>query len=389
MIENTIPFLLFALFFWSISYIDIFRIKIDLEKRNFLLFFALVILVIFAGGRWSAYEIGYDTEIFDYSTYKNIYCSPLNIFSFFSEYESSNALIKAHEEGYVFYSSFCHLLLGNNYNLYLLFTNLLLVLLFYKSLIRNDIKCGIFLLLCFFATRLYLQYNFTLLRQAIALFIIWAYGYPLVIKSKYISYIGIVLLASTFHFTALINLIAILFNRTLNYKRILCCIALFFLLNVCGIVDYFLIHIIEWGLSLIGISGGIGEKLSKYLLEGGGEYRGLNLLNFVEVIPFAYVAIKYRENLYKSSFGRFYYNMFYIFVLLLVVTMNFGFLTRAIQYFMLSYFYLLSFYCKMEVDMKKKRLILSVFSCYLLVYSVRYIFIWFYHTEYSFFLFYL
>ena len=39
------------------------------------------------------------------------------------------------------------------------------------------------------------------------------------------------------------------------------------------------------------------------------------------------------------------------------------------------------------MDVKEQRMLLFLFSNYLLIYSVRYIFIWFYSTEYSFFLF--
>lgn len=89
--------------------------------------------------------MGYDIAIFDYGTYKNIYNSPLSIFNFLSEYASSDLEIQSQEIGYVFYSSLCHLLLGENFNLYLLFTNFILIVLFYKSLKRNEINTALFL----------------------------------------------------------------------------------------------------------------------------------------------------------------------------------------------------------------------------------------------------
>ena len=91
--------------------------------------------------------MGYDIAIFDYGTYKNIYNSPLSIFNFLSEYASSDLEIQSQEIGYVFYSSLCHLLLGENFNLYLLFTNFILIVLFYKSLKpkRKKDKKGLYL----------------------------------------------------------------------------------------------------------------------------------------------------------------------------------------------------------------------------------------------------
>ena len=165
-------------------------------------------------------------------------------------------------------------------------------------------------------------------------------------------------------------------------------IIIFGILNVTRITDYFILTIVDHVLSLMGVSGGIGEKLSKYLLEGDAEngFRGLNMITFIEALPFLYIVKKYKRILCQSLVGKFYHNMFYIFILLLVITMNFGFLTRMCQYFIFSYFFLISFYCRENKDVKEQRMLLFLFSGYLLIYSIRYIYIWFYHTEYSFFL---
>lgn len=388
MIENVIPFILFVLFFFTLSFIDTFSIKLGRSQRDVLLILSLVILVVFAGCRWSSYEVGYGVAIFDYSTYKNIYNSPLSIFNFLSEYASSDLEIKSQEIGYVFYSSLCHLFLGDNFNLFLLFTNLLLIVFFYKSLKRNEINTAFFYLFFFLASRLYLQYNFILLRQAIAMAIIWMWAFPLICKGEKIKFILVVFLAATFHFTAIIALLAFFMVRDLNTKKIVAFIIIFGVLNITRITDYFILSIVDHGLSLMGASGGIGEKLSKYLLEGDAEngFRGLNMITFIEALPFLYIVKKYKNELSSTLAGKFYYNMFYIFLLLLVITMNFGFLTRMCQYFIFSYFFLISFYCKENRDFKRRRTLLFLFSNYLLIYSIRYIFIWFYHTDYSFFL---
>lgn len=117
MISNIIPFMIFILFFFVLSFMDTFSIKVNDNIKKQLLFFSLCVLVVFAGCRWSSYEVGYDIAIFDYGTYKNIYNSPLSIFNFLSEYASSDLEIQSQEIGYVFYSSLCHLLLGENFNL--------------------------------------------------------------------------------------------------------------------------------------------------------------------------------------------------------------------------------------------------------------------------------
>ena len=387
MIENVIPFFLFVIFFWCISLTDIFPMSLTSSQKNTLRLVAFLLLIIFAGGRWSAIEVGYDREVFDYSTYKNIYNSSLNISNFLSEYASSGIEIKSTEFGYVLYSSLCFSLFGNNFDVYLLFTNFLLILLLYKSFKNNVIRYGVFFILFFFVARLYFQYNFILLRQAISLSIIWAWGFPCLLKDKKIKFILLVLLASTFHFTALLTLLAVFLNRTLNVRKFVCLICLCFLLSTTKIMDVFLLSIINGALSIIGVSGGIGEKLSKYLLEGGGEYRGMNILNFAEAVPFFYIVKKFKTELCQSVIGRFYHNMFYLFILLLTITMNFGFLTRAVQYFMFSYIFLLSFFFNAETKGVRKQVFLSLLSCYFFIYSVRYILYWFSSGDYSFFLF--
>ena len=108
MISNAIPFLLFILFFYVLSFIDTFSLKVNNDIKIQFLLFSLCLLVIFAGGRWSSLEVGYDVGIFDYGTYKNIYNSPLNIFSFLSDYKDSSWEIRGQEIGYVFYSSLCY-----------------------------------------------------------------------------------------------------------------------------------------------------------------------------------------------------------------------------------------------------------------------------------------
>ena len=68
---------------------------------------------------------------------------------FFQEYASAGYEIKSMEPGYLLYSSLCTLLFGSHYNLYLLFTNCILIILLYKSLRNNNIKYAYFFLLFF------------------------------------------------------------------------------------------------------------------------------------------------------------------------------------------------------------------------------------------------
>ena len=384
MISNIIPFLLFVLCFWMLAQVDALPLKISPPHKRVLLLFALCILMVFAGGLWSHYEVGYDLPVFDYGTYKNIYLSPLYIPDFFQEYASAGYEIKSMEPGYLLYSSLCTLLFGSHYNLYLLFTNCILIILLYKSLRNNNIKYAYFFLLFFFASRLYLQYNFILLRQAIALSIVWAWGFPYLVKGNRGKFFLVVFSASLFHFTALLSLLALFFNRNFNVGYFIVGFAILMVLSITGVMDSLFLSLMQHGLSVVGISDGLGEKLGKYVADD--DFRKLNVLTFIEAIPFGYIAIRYRKELCSTHWGRFYHNMFYVFMLLLALTMNFGFLTRACQYFIFSYFFLLAFYFQTAKPTTEKRYFLILLSCYFLIYSVRYIFIWFYEDKYSFFL---
>lgn len=384
MFSRTVPFLAFVVFFWALSQVDVFSVRLSNSHRSLLLLSALCVLMVFAGGRWSSLEVGYDMPIFDYGTYKNVFLSPLNIFGFLEEWESADYEIRAMEPGYVFYSSICSLLFGNHYSSYLLFTNVLLIFLFYKSLRNNNIRKAYLFLFFFLAARLYLQYHFIMLRQAIAMSIVWTWGFPCLVNGKRVKFVLYVLMATMFHFTALISLAAMMFNRQFRTEYFVCGFMVLLVLNLIGVMDKLFFSLMQTGVAMAGLPEAIGEKVLKYVDDDGR--RSLNLLTFVEAIPFGYIAMRYKKELYSTAFGKFYHNMFYVFILLLALTMNFGFLTRACQYFMFSYFFLLAFYFLKVQQTAEKKLFLFLLSCYFLVYSVRYIFIWFYDTGYSFFL---
>lgn len=386
MIINIIPFILFVIFFWLISLLDVFSIRTNVLQRSFIFLISIFLLCLFAGGRWSNIEAGYDIEIFDYSTYKNLYLNSLDIFNFISDYLDADILTKSHEIGYLFYSSLCHLIFSDNYNIYLLFTNTLLVILLYKCLNNNMANYAIFFLFYLFVARLYFQYNFIMMRQAISLFIIWTLGFPALINNKKIKYVWIVILATTFHISSIIALLALFLKHSYKMKYIYWFIIFIFIINISGIGKPIIILSIEKIVNIFLGGSDIANKLSNYLINTD-ESRGLNLLSFVEALPILLITIKYKTKLLEDKYGQFYYNMFYLYILLLAVTMNFGFLTRLCQYFIFSYIFLISYYCKNETNMSNRKIMLLCGSLYLMLYSVRYIFIWFYDSDYTFFLF--
>lgn len=382
MLSNTYPFFILIFGFYILSFINVIPKRIIKEQQDFFKIIAILLLVIFAGCRWSPWEIGIDADIFDYDTYKIIYNSPIKISNFIQDYFNSNYTIRTMEIGYVFYSTIMRYLIGDNYNIYLLITNTILIYLLFKSFKVNGITGGFFFLCFFYISRLYLQYNFIIMRQAIALMIIWYAFHYIAQGQKYKFYIATII-ATLFHSTALITIFTP-FLLKINIKKgvfIFICISLF-LCNILRITDAIIINTIDIILSLFG-KDGIGRFAKYLILEAEG--RGMNLLNFIEIIPFVWIATKYKKDLNSFPIGSMYVKMLYIFIFMMIITMNFGFLTRITQYFMFPYIYLLYFYI-VKVQSRNKRIILSILGFYLLIYACRYIMIWFYVTPYSFFL---
>lgn len=384
MLTNVLPFFLFSLFFYLTSLLDSLPIKLPSYQNKVVLYCSLGILVVFAGCRWSSWRVGYEAGIFDYDTYKVVFETPLSIIRFGNNYMNADVTIRQMEIGYVLYSAFMHTILGDNYNLYLLITNFFLIVLLFRGFKVNNILCGLWFIIFFYVARLYLQYNFIIMRQAIAMMLVWfAFHYILCGKKKY--YFLCVFLAFTFHFSAIICfLIPLLLKIRIREKNFFLLVLFLFVLNITKFSNSIILGGLEYILSFFDADG--AGRLVKYVLMNEEEGQGLNLLTFIEAIPFLYIAHCYKCDLLATKEGRFYYNMLFVFIFLLVLTMNFSFLTRMCQYLMYSYIYILSFYYA-HSTIKNRCVLFSVLGLYLLVYVFRYNMIWFYTTPYSCFLF--
>jgi hypothetical protein len=184
-----------------------------------------------------------------------------------------------------------------------------------------------------------------------------------------------------FHVSAIAALFApLLLKIKINKKVYFILLLSIFLINITKLSNAIILGAIDSVLSFFDAEK--AKLLLKYILLNE-EAQGLNLLAFVEAVPFVYIAVRYEQKLLSTVEGKFYYHMLLIFLFLLVLTMNFGFLTRMWQYFMYSYFYLLSFYATVS-SAKNRSLMFSLSGLYLLLYSFRYIMIWFYTIPYSF-----
>lgn len=379
MFENVLPFFCFIFFFFILSFLDIKHISYSSKLGKTVFVLAVFVLICFAGCRWSPWEVGVQSWIFDYDTYHTVFNEALPVKRFFYNYVNAPSEVQQMDIGYLLWNSVAHLIVGDNYNLFLLLTNAILVFLLLKGFVRNNITNGIFFILFFYTSRLYLQYNFILIRQAISLVIVW-YAFRHLIHNNLKRYYFFVFIAISFHFSALICLFFPLVKK-IHFKDswYFTLLAVLLAIGFLGVSGQIIKSVLNISLSAVGIP--MADRLIKYLeLEGGS-----NILNFVEAVPFFYIAITNRKELLSSPEGRLYHNMLYCFIFLMAVTMNLSFFTRFWQYMIISYFYLLSYYHGKTCN----RDLFLLLSCYCLLYSFRYIMIWFYDVPYSCFLFHL
>lgn len=372
-------YLVFIPFIFA-SFFDIWEIKTKYRQKIFILSILLLLMTLFAGFRWSAREADMTFgDIFDYSTYKKVFEFPVLSWS---DYLDAPIETKTMEIGYVFYSSICNFIFGKSYQLFLLFTSFLTVLLFYRGLLKNHIREGIFIVLFFYFSRLYFQYNFILIRQALAMVLCW-YSFRFILQKKYCVYYFFILTSSLFHSSALICLFCplILKLRIKEFYFLLLFFLLLFL-SLSGIINIILVDAIKSIIFFLHLPEVLSNKLISYTL-GDGEMQKMNPLNFIECIPFYYMFRTIRNKMWESREGYFYANMFYVFLLLMVCTSNFSFLTRLIQYFMYSYFFIISFYVKENHDLRNKKVLLSILVLYGSVYFIRYYFLWFNNDIYE------
>lgn len=374
--ENVVPFFCFIIFFFVLAVLDLKNIKLDKYYIG-LYYLAALILILFAGLRWSSWRVGYETWIFDYDTYHQLYDNALPLKSFISSYIQSPLEIQKFELGYLVWNSIVHSLLGVNFNIYLLITNFLVVILLLKAFSPERIKKGIFIIIFFYVSRFYFQYNFTLLRQAIAIGFVWV-ALDDFIKGNLKKYYILVALAISFHFSALVAIVfplltKIRFNNYIYFTILVLLVAL----GYVGISGSILTGFINFTLGSVGLPS--ASKFLNYLDQEGSS----NFLNFIEAIPFFYIAITQRKSLEKYQEGIFYINMLYCYILLMALTMNLFFFSRFWQYMMFSYVYLLSFFFQKS----NNRQLLTIMMFYCILYSFRYIMMWFYNVPFSCYLF--
>lgn len=367
---TVLPYLLLFFLFFVFANFDIWKLKLNNRSYKGAYWFLLTTLILFAGFRWFnvPLEQGERFIIFDYSAYEYAYNNPVPLDNFFAHFISSNNYIRNMDIGYVWVSSFFSIYLIDNPNLFFLIISLFTIIVFAKGLKRNNINNAIFLILFIFLTRLYFQYNFIMMRQAIAMAISW-WAIQYIVDRKLWKFFVCCMFAGVFHFTGFLFLIAyILPKLKFSNKFLLYTMFPLFILTIAGITDKILLSILETSLGLFGI----GSKMASYV-SAGLNSRGINPLNYLEIAPFLYFAIKYRTQMHESKQGRFFFNMFIFYIYFMITTMHFMSLTRISSYYIYSFFFIIS-YAFDKIKIYNNRVIYGyAFSIYFMLYGIRFI----------------
>lgn len=351
--ENHIVYICFYLFFVLLAFLDVGRVRLTIGERKFFLGISVILLVFFAGCRWFDVEVG--GEIFDYATYKYVFDNSLTIGTFWNDFQSSDSYIHSMDPGYVFFSSLFANILPNA-NIYFLFFSFLTIHFLVDGFKRNRIDGCIFLILFIYVTRLYIQYNFIMMRQALAIAIVW-WAIPYILKEqswKFCIWCGIAVL---FHFSALVALIIPIFNRIIVSKSLSVIIVI---ISFCIALSGF--NFLKLLLDVVGL------RYVNYLvdIENGG-----NILNYVECLPFICVALFCKKKFAKGSEGNLYFNMLFFYVFILGFALISSVAMRVTSYFIYPFFFFVNWMNVHERKIVRTWGLNYMWVLYFMIYGIR------------------
>ncbi len=338
------------LFLFSIIFIASILEYFD-KKNKIIAFLIFLFLGVIAGSRL-------DIGGYDYLQYKILFeDTPNSIYSIFKGYAPIS--IYRMEMGYV-YSNAIFKLISENFNLFLLFLGVVSSIFLY--VIFQKFSKYIYLSLLIFVSKFYLYYFFTAQRQIIAMLICWL-GIYFIIKRKLLYFILIVILASTFHTSAIVFLPAyFLFNLRIKKQNV-------FLILFCAIF----VAVVNGG-KIIGLTTGKILENDKALIYFENASNATNLLNFIELLPLFFIAISKRDALEKKIK---YYNLFINFFIFYTVTYiafyQYNFIVRITSYYLLGYVFIVPVLLSLIKSKRDAFGVVIFLSLYYFIIYVRYI----------------
>lgn len=313
-----------------LPYIILYSVSFILSMVNYLkekvsgkvLFFLLMLFTgIFGGSRDG---IGG----YDYSVYELMYNNTSGSIS--EALSSEYFLLTTTEKGYVVIMSIFNFL-GFGFNDFLLCMGILCSIGLYFVFTRNS-KLP-YVILTIFLAKGYLYFFFTAQRQIIAMVICWL-SIKFIIEKKLFTFLPLIILASFFHTSAVMFVIMYpIANVKIKNRQ-----------TIFLLIGSILVGVLKLGLAMsLFVSSFLpfgADKLSGYL-EGGG--MGINILNFIEMIPILFIILFFRKKIQdKVENFNVFFNMYLVFVMITFAFYDFVFIARLKGYFILGYFVILS-----------------------------------------------
>lgn len=320
---------------YILTYFAIFILALDSyfkNRSNKVVFLIVALFIGILSGTRVETLGGYDTSV-----YKLMY---ENVRGYTDFVNPEHFLLQTTERGYILLMAFIKSL-GFNFNYFLLilglFSGAVLFFVFTKY------TKYAFVVLAIFLSKGYLYYFFTAQRQVIAMCICWL-AITFVIKKKFIPFIILVILASLFHYSAIVFLVVYFIDRIkLNNKHVITLIIVAILTGVFKLG-------IMLGSALSNILPFGGEKLSGYVTGNDG---GINVLNFIELIPILFLVLSNRNDITnRTPYYNLFFNIYLLYILITFAFYDFSFIARLKGYFVIGYIIVIA--SLLDVTEKKK-----------------------------------
>ncbi|MDR6516360.1 EpsG family protein [Chryseobacterium camelliae] len=335
----------YLIIYFSISIASLYNVFI--KRYNFTLFLILILIIgVFSGSRITSLG-GYDTDVYSkvFSEVPSNFSDALTADSFY---------LLSMEKGYIIINWLAKGL-GLNFNQFLLSLGIISAIGLYS--VFKKYSQYYFVVLLIFLAKGYLYYFFTAQRQVLAMILCW-YSIHFLLNKKLWIFVLCIIIAIQFHTSSIVFFIAYFCSR---YR-----------LNNKWAVIIVTISLIV-GLSKIGLLVGqsfsaylpgeqISEKVNNYIENSEA---GVNILNFLELVPFFLILIYWRKSI-EEKFPNFdfFFNIFLVYLCLTFAFYNFQFIARLKGYFVIGYILMISsFFYIGSNKVKFGILLIVIFYC--------------------------
>src|SRR5574344_1048435 len=257
---------------------------------------------------------GYDCyiygEIFDMTSIEVHQHVPL--------FRTTAILQNLNEEGYGLYNVFLGYITNNRY-IYILITTILYYAAIYRH-IRKYSKQPLFF--CF-----YYFFTFTYLRQMLACAICW-FAIPFAIKRKPIQFFSIVVLAASFHNSALLfGILYFIAEKRFTLKQVYIILGMALFLGLTPLSTFLMQN----------LGGMVNQEKSLTSVEAANEYGNARLDYFIEVITFLFFFSIIYRNMLKDKLTICMANITFLFMLILLFFIRFTDGGRMSWYFIIGF----------------------------------------------------